>query len=185
MKQIDRSVKDIFGKLDNMFPNLAAPAITNPTTNNYKEFLKNAKDDNYYLERNLEPPRFELYKIARKLIIENTDKSKKPVPGIVTSDNLDEYMPVYDAMTLDEFDYELKRKIDEMKGFDKQYFEHYIMLSLFDITYRQIVSEDRELYAEYEKMSREYDKDQKQQQYNEKEKNQNQNQKNTSTLTTK
>jgi hypothetical protein len=79
----------------------------------------------------------------------------------------------------------LKRKIDEMKGFDKQYFEHYIMLSLFDITYRQIVSEDRELYAEYEKMSREYDKDQKQQQYNEKEKNQNQNQKNTSTLTTK
>jgi hypothetical protein len=94
-----------------MFPNLASPRATNPTANiSYSEMLKNAKDDSYYLERNLEPPRFELYKIARKLIIEN-NKTKKPVPGIITSDNLDEYMPVYDAMTQDEFDYDLKRKL--------------------------------------------------------------------------
>jgi hypothetical protein len=72
--------------------------------------LKNAKDDNYYLERNLQPPRFELDKIACRLMIEN-NKTKKPVHGLVTSDNLDEYMPVYDTMTQDEFDYELKRKL--------------------------------------------------------------------------
>jgi hypothetical protein len=57
-----------------------------------------------------QPPRFELYKIARRLMIES-NKTKKPVPGIVTSDNLDDYMSVYDTMTQDEFDYELKRKL--------------------------------------------------------------------------
>jgi hypothetical protein len=36
MKQIDRSVKDIFGKLDNMFPNLASNRNTaiSPNANN-------------------------------------------------------------------------------------------------------------------------------------------------------
>jgi hypothetical protein len=50
LKQIDRYAKDIFGKLDNMFPNLA-PATSSSSANNYNynEMLKNAKDDNYYL----------------------------------------------------------------------------------------------------------------------------------------
>ena len=110
-------VKDIFGKLDNMFPNLApsssATNLTSTANNcNYNEFLKNAKDDNYYLERNLEPPRFELYKIARKLIIENNDRIKKRhVPGILKDEDMDDYLPVYDPMTIDEFDYKLKRKL--------------------------------------------------------------------------
>jgi hypothetical protein len=34
MKQIDRSVKDIFGKLDNMFPNLSSHTTTSSTANN-------------------------------------------------------------------------------------------------------------------------------------------------------
>jgi len=98
MKQIDRYAKDISEKIDSMFPTISPP--TSSTANNYNEMLKNAKDDNYYLERNLQPPRFELYKIARKLMIES-NKTKKPVPGIVTSDNIDEYMMVYDTITQD------------------------------------------------------------------------------------
>ena len=115
MKQIDRYAKDISEKLDSMFPNLApSPSATRPNANNnnnYSELLKNAKDDNYYLERNLEPPRFELYKIARKLIIENIDKNKRRVPGILKTEDLDDYLPVYNPMTMDEFDYDLKRKL--------------------------------------------------------------------------
>ncbi|MGC2426673.1 MAG: hypothetical protein WA421_06540, partial [Nitrososphaeraceae archaeon] len=90
------------------------PATSPSSANNYNEMLKNAKDDNYYLERNLEPPRFELYKIARRLMIEtynNNNKNKKHVPGILKTEDLDDYMPVYDAMTQDEFDYDLKRKL--------------------------------------------------------------------------
>jgi hypothetical protein len=94
-----------------MFPNLAPPA-TSPSSayNNYNEMLKNAKDDNYYLERNLEPPRFELYKKARRLMIEN-NKNKKPVPPIIKTEDLDDYMSVYDTPAQDELDYELKRKL--------------------------------------------------------------------------
>ena len=43
-------------------------------------------------------------------MIEN-NKNKKPVPCIIKTDDLDDYMPVYDAMTLDEFDYDLKREL--------------------------------------------------------------------------
>ena len=111
MKQIDRYAKDISEKLDTMFPTIPPPT-SSTANNNYSELLKNAKDDNYYLERNLEPPRFEIYKIARRLMIENHNKiNKKHVPGILKTEDLDEYMPVYDAMTQDEFDYELKRKL--------------------------------------------------------------------------
>ena len=60
---------------------------------------KNAKDDSYYLERNLDPPRFELYKLAKKLIIENIDKDKRRVPGILREEDMADYLPVYDPMT--------------------------------------------------------------------------------------
>jgi hypothetical protein len=112
LKEIDRYAKDIFGKLDNMFPDLShtTPTTTTSSTANYNEILKNAEDDNYYLERNEEPPRFAYYKIARRLMIEN-NKTKKPVPAIITTEDLDDYMPVYDTTTQDELDYELKRKL--------------------------------------------------------------------------
>jgi hypothetical protein len=90
-----------------MFLNLASNPSASPTTNNYNDLLKNAKDDNYYLERNLEPPRFELYKKARRLMIDN-NKTKKPVPAIIKTEDLDDYMSVYDATTQDELDYKLK-----------------------------------------------------------------------------
>lgn len=106
MKQIDRSVKDIFEKLDSMFPDLPPLTTTSPTANN-NEILKNAQDDKYYLERNEEPPRFAYYKIARRLMIEN-NKTKMPVPGIIKTEDLDDYMSVYDTTTQDELDYKLK-----------------------------------------------------------------------------
>jgi hypothetical protein len=117
LKAIDKYAKDISKKLDSMFPNLA-PSTTNPSSaiptnvldaTNYNQFLKNVKDDNYYLERNLEPPRFELYKLARRLMIENYNtKNKKPRPAIVKTEDLDDYMPIYGSTTQDELDYRLK-----------------------------------------------------------------------------
>ena len=68
------------------------------------------KDDDYYLERRLEPPRFAYYEAARPIMIENNN-NKKPVPAIITSDNIDEYMQVYDTITQDELDYHLKMKL--------------------------------------------------------------------------
>jgi hypothetical protein len=100
LKEIDRYAKDIFGKLDSMFPNLSPPTTSPPTANNYNDLLKNAKDDNYYLERNEEPPRFAYYKIARRLMIDG-NKTKKPVPGIIKTEDLDDYMSVYDTTTQD------------------------------------------------------------------------------------
>jgi hypothetical protein len=117
LKAIDKYAKDISKKLDNMFPNLADPSpssanITNVLdATNYNEFLKiNAKDDSYYLERNLEPPRFQLYELARRLMIENyqTKNKNKPRPAIVKTEDLDDYMPIYGSTTQDELDYRLK-----------------------------------------------------------------------------
>lgn len=100
-----------------MFPTISpsSPSSdpTSPlTATNYNEWLKeNAKDDGHYLERNEDPPRFELYNIARKLIIENIDKDKRRVPGILKEEDMDSYLPVYDPMTMDEFDYKLKKAL--------------------------------------------------------------------------
>ena len=63
---------------------------------------------------------------------------------------------------------QIKKKIDEMKDFDEQYFEHFMRFDLLQTIYCQIVSEDSELYAIYEKMSREYDKEPEQYQQEEK-----------------
>jgi hypothetical protein len=57
---------------------------------------------------------------------------------------------------------QIKKKINQMKDFKKQYLQHYIMFDLLGNILSSIISEDKELFAEYEKMSREYDKDQKQ-----------------------
>ena len=104
-----------------MFPDLATSTTTTTNNNNnplastninYHEWLKkNAKDDSYYLERNLDPPRFELYKLAKKLILENTEESKRHVPGLLRTEDMDNYLPVHDPMTMDEFDYWLKKEL--------------------------------------------------------------------------
>jgi hypothetical protein len=65
LKAIDKYAKDISDKLDSMFPNAVASLTDgingsdgNKKYSSYNEMLKDAEDDDYYLERNLDPPRF-------------------------------------------------------------------------------------------------------------------------------
>ena len=79
--KIDKYVKNLSKRLDSRFP---SPDISN---GNNEEVEGIVKDDDYYLERRLEPPRFAYYKATRSIMIEN-NKNKKPVPAIIISDNM-------------------------------------------------------------------------------------------------
>lgn len=85
--KVDRNVKDLFKKLES----LSGSDGYNDGNNGI------VKDDDYYIERGTEPPRFAAYREARA--------KKCNVSGHKT------YEDVYDSITQDELDYCLKVKL--------------------------------------------------------------------------
>jgi hypothetical protein len=113
------------------------------------EYSKSATDNRY--SRSM----VEWNHIAKYAEEHTVNQARKKYYGITPDGKTKIYLSLY----------QIKKKKDEMKGFEEQHLEHYKKFTLLEDILSQIVSEDPELYAEYEKMSREYDYNNNKKQY--------------------